>query len=43
VNTGLLVDSGLTPAEALRTATWNPAEFLGLSEHFGSIEAGKLA
>ena len=23
----LLVDAGLTPLEALRSATWNPAEF----------------
>lgn len=39
----LLVEAGLTPAEALRTATWNPAEFLRLTRDFGSIEAGKVA
>ncbi len=39
----LLVDSGLSPAEALRTATWNPAEFLHVSRDYGSIEPGKVA
>lgn len=39
----LLVDAGLTPAEALRAATWNPVEFLRLTKDFGSIEAGKVA
>lgn len=39
----LLVESGLTPAEALRAATLAPAEFLGLSESSGSIAPGKRA
>ncbi len=39
----LLVEAGLTPAEALRTATWNPAEFLHTTQDYGSIEAGKVA
>jgi imidazolonepropionase-like amidohydrolase len=39
----LLVGAGLTPACALKTATWSPAEFLGLADHFGSIEPGKIA
>lgn len=39
----LLVEAGLTPAEALRTATWNPAEFLRRTNDFGAIEAGKIA
>jgi imidazolonepropionase-like amidohydrolase len=39
----LFAESGLTPAEALRTATWNPVEFLGLTRDFGSIEPGKVA
>jgi hypothetical protein len=36
----LLVEAGLSPAEALRTATWNPAEFLHVSRDYGSLEAG---
>ncbi len=39
----LLVESGLTPAEALRAATIGPAEFLGLSDKSGSIAVGKRA
>jgi len=38
-----LVKAGLTPAEALKTATWNGAEFLGRTSESGSVEAGKLA
>jgi len=34
---------GMTPLEALRTATITPAKALGFSEELGSIEAGKLA
>lgn len=37
------VEAGLTPAEALRTATYNPAIFLGLEDELGTIEAGKFA
>lgn len=36
-----LVDAGLTPYEALRTATANPAEYLGESDATGTIEVGK--
>jgi len=39
----LLVEAGLTPLEALRTATLNPARVLGQSHSLGSIEVGKLA
>jgi imidazolonepropionase-like amidohydrolase len=39
----LLVEAGLSPAAALRTATWNPAEFLHVSHDYGSIEPGKVA
>jgi imidazolonepropionase-like amidohydrolase len=39
----LLVEAGLTPLEALRTATINPARVLGQTESLGSIEVGKLA
>jgi imidazolonepropionase-like amidohydrolase len=39
----LLVEAGLTPLEALRTATINPARVLGRADSLGSVEAGKLA
>jgi imidazolonepropionase-like amidohydrolase len=39
----LLVRAGLTPLEALRTATINAARFLGMQENLGAIEKGKLA
>jgi hypothetical protein len=39
----LLVKAGLTPAEALETATRNPAEFLGLLDSQGTITVGKNA
>jgi imidazolonepropionase-like amidohydrolase len=37
------VRAGLTPAEALRTATSNPARFLDREGDFGSVTRGKLA
>jgi len=40
---GLLVRAGLTPAEALRTATINPARFLGLTDSLGVVATGKVA
>jgi imidazolonepropionase-like amidohydrolase len=43
VQLGRLVEAGLTPLEALRTATLNPAQVLGLANLLGFIEAGKLA
>lgn len=39
----LLVKAGLTPMEALRTATYNPAKFLGLLGSLGTVETGKFA
>ena len=39
----LLVKAGLTPIEALRTATLNPAKFLGIADQFGTIDIGKVA
>lgn len=38
-----LVAAGLTPAEALRTATINPALYFGLEGEYGGIEEGKVA
>jgi imidazolonepropionase-like amidohydrolase len=40
---GLLVKAGLTPMEALQTATLNPARFLGAEKDFGTVEKGKVA
>jgi amidohydrolase family protein len=37
------VDAGLTPLEALQTATINPARFLGKSSDFGAVESGRIA
>jgi Tol biopolymer transport system component len=37
------VAGGATPWEALRDATWTPAEKLGLERDLGSLEVGKLA
>ena len=39
----LLVEAGLTPMQALRAATVNPAKYLGMSDSVGTIEKGKLA
>jgi imidazolonepropionase-like amidohydrolase len=39
----LLVRSGLTPLEALRTATYNPAEYLGALDSLGTVGQGKMA
>jgi imidazolonepropionase-like amidohydrolase len=39
----LLVESGLTPMEALQSATSRPAEFLHATKDFGTVEAGKFA
>jgi imidazolonepropionase-like amidohydrolase len=38
-----LVKGGMTPTEALQSASVNAAELLGLSEQIGTIEAGKFA
>ncbi len=37
------VAAGLTPLEALQTATINPARFLGKTSEFGSVERGRVA
>ena len=38
-----LVSAGLTPAEALQSATIAPARFLGWDQAMGTIEARKVA
>jgi hypothetical protein len=39
----LLVNAGLSPLEALQTATLNPARYLARERELGTVEAGKLA
>jgi imidazolonepropionase-like amidohydrolase len=39
----LFVQAGLTPMEALQTATSNPARFLGTEATMGSVAPGKVA
>jgi hypothetical protein len=39
----LYVECGMTPIEALRTATIIPAKFLKMSDSLGTIKTGKLA
>jgi imidazolonepropionase-like amidohydrolase len=39
----LMVKYGMTPAQALRSATVVAAELLGMQEQIGSVEAGKFA
>lgn len=38
-----LVKAGLSPAEALATATINPAEYFSVSNDYGTLEKGKIA
>src|SRR4029453_11726309 len=38
-----LVEAGVTPYQALETATRNPAEFLGQMEEAGTVTVGKVA
>jgi imidazolonepropionase-like amidohydrolase len=40
---GLFVRAGLTPLQALQTATLNPAKFMGRLADMGTVEKGKLA
>ena len=37
------VEAGMTPQEALRAATIEPARMLGVDDKFGSLEKGKYA
>jgi imidazolonepropionase-like amidohydrolase len=38
-----MVKFGLTPAQAIRAATWNAADLIGRLKDVGTIEAGKFA
>ena len=40
---GFMVEAGMSEADALRSATLNTAELLGIEEQAGSLEAGKWA
>ena len=39
----MYAQGGMAPLDVLRTATMNGAAYIGMDEHLGSIEAGKLA
>lgn len=39
----ILVEAGLSPMEALQTATLNPARFLGVEKDIGTVAQGKIA
>ncbi|MCX2833362.1 amidohydrolase family protein [Microbulbifer thermotolerans] len=39
----LMQRAGLSPARILAAATWNPAQAMGLTQDYGSIDAGKYA
>lgn len=39
----LFVEHGLTPLQALQTATINPAKYLNMTESLGTVEEGKIA
>ena len=40
---GLLIDNGLTPAQALAAATHNAADLLGAADELGSVQPGHFA
>jgi len=39
----MFAQGGMTPLEALRAATLDPAKYIGLDKNIGSLEVGKLA
>lgn len=39
----LLVEAGLTPAESLSTATYNPAVYFNIEDRYGSVAENKIA
>lgn len=40
---GYMIEAGMPPMDAIKAATINAADLLGMKEQMGSIEAGKLA
>jgi len=39
----LMVDAGMSPLEAIKTATKNSSELIGIEAQYGTLEAGKYA
>lgn len=39
----LLCEIGMSPVESLRTATLNPAKYLGIDDRMGTVSTGKVA
>jgi imidazolonepropionase-like amidohydrolase len=39
----LLVEAGLSPAEALASATIQPARYFGVADRYGTVERGRIA
>lgn len=39
----MFAQGGMTPLEAIRAATLDPAKYIGLDQNIGSLEVGKLA
>lgn len=39
----MLEQGGMTPMQAIKAATYNGAHYIGMNQHLGSIEKGKLA
>lgn len=39
----MLVQGGMSPLQALRSASWNGAKYLGMEDEIGSLKPGKLA
>ena len=39
----LFVEAGMTPMQALQTATLNPAKYLNIRKNYGTVEKGKIA
>lgn len=39
----MFAQGGMSPLEAIRAATLDPAKYIGLDQNIGSLEVGKLA